>query len=135
ARRTPDGVWQDTEFPFGTEAGWVPSAAEAITMDTVGNVLVAGELRSRESGTLTTSLVIQKLAARVLPPLAARHSGTSLILGWPAALNGAQLESSDTLDAGANWMAVTNAPVVVGNEQTVTLNVEPGANFFRLKKP
>lgn len=135
ARRTPDGVWQEPEFPFGAEPGWVASAARAITMDAAGNTLVAGRVRSGWPGTITSSLIIQRLAATVLPPLAVRRSGTSLIVSWPAALSGVQLVSTDTLDPGAVWVTVPNTPVLVGNEQTVTVGADSPVQFFRLRQP
>lgn len=72
ARRTPDGVWQQAEFPLGSEYS---SQASAIAVDAVGNVFVAGRVWSIESGTLAEGLLVQRLGATTLLPLEARQPG------------------------------------------------------------
>jgi len=135
ARRSPDGAWQDVEFPFGTESGWVPSSATGVAVDAAGNLFVVGRLRSGWPGTITESLAVQKLAASVLPPLTLKRVDNSLTVSWPAAVSGAKLESTDTLDPGAPWAEAPTPPVVIGDKQTVTAGIEPGPKFFRLRKP
>lgn len=140
ARRMPDGVWQAPEFPFGTEAGWVPTAARAMAVDTVGNIFVAGTVKSGGpwlgTGTvITSSLVVQKLAATVLPPVRIARAGDSLVLSWPAGVGDTRLESADALGAGAVWTEVSTPPIVIGNEQIVTVDIGPDSQFFRLRKP
>jgi hypothetical protein len=33
------------------------------------------------------------------------------------------------------WEKVTTSPVVIGDEQVVTVDIGPGSQFFRLRKP
>lgn len=74
-------------------------------------------------------------AAIPLPPLRVVRSGDSLVLTWAATVSGAKLESAATLDPGAVWEDVPTPPVAIGNEQIVTVDIGPGSQFFRLRKP
>lgn len=135
ARRSPDGVWEDPEFPFGIEAGWVASQATAMTMDAAGNILVAGRVRSWvEPDRVGDSLVIQRLAATVLPPLTVEHSGRTVTVGWPAALSGVELESSGSCDPTATWTSVSVEPTLGATAWTVKLPSDGETRFFRLRK-
>lgn len=135
ARRTPDGLWHEPEFPFGAEAGWVPSQASAVTIDTVGNVLVAGRVRSGWPGTIINTMVIQKLAPTVLPPLRIERSDNAVILSWPAAVGGIHLESTSSFDPGTTWAPVPDAPTLGPTEWSVQLPLTGNARFFRLRQP
>ena len=61
------------------------------------------------------------------PAITIGLSGNQVTLSWPASAVGFTLESSDDL-LGTTWTPVSG---VVGN--TVTLDVGPGNQFFRLK--
>jgi hypothetical protein len=63
------------------------------------------------------------------------RSGQSLIFSWPAAATGFQLESTGTVSPGAVWEKLATAPVVIGDEQVVTVDIEGSSKFYRLKKP
>lgn len=132
ARRTPEGVWQEPEFPLGSD---FPSQANAITVDAVGNVFVAGRVWSSKSGTRAEGLLVQRLAATTLPPLEASQTGGGLALSWPAAVGSAVLESCDAIGLqDAVWVPVTTPPVIVENRAIVTLEAAV-TRFFRLRKP
>ena len=67
-------------------------------------------------------------------PLMARRQGSALTVSWPATEFGYLLESTAAL-GGTNWSA-SNFPVVTTNdENTVTLPLGAGGQFFRLRKP
>jgi hypothetical protein len=68
------------------------------------------------------------------PSLSVVRSGRSLVLSWPASTAGYQLESTTSLETGAVWVSVPITPVVVGNEQTVTVDATSPAQFIRLRK-
>jgi hypothetical protein len=51
---------------------------------------------------------------------------------WPSSVTNYALEASTNLSLGA-WSAVTNRPVAVDAEQTVTVNLFPNTSFFRLR--
>lgn len=60
--------------------------------------------------------------------------GRDLMFTWPKSATGYQLESANTLGPGAAWNTVAQPPVAHGDEQIVTLPIESGARFFRLRK-
>jgi hypothetical protein len=65
--------------------------------------------------------------------LASNGDGT-VTLGWPKTATGFNLEGALNLNAPIPWSPVTNAVVVVGNNNTVTVSATSGNQFFRLKK-
>lgn len=131
ARRTTDGVWLDPELPFGT--GFLAGSASAITIDKNGNIFVGGN--TWLGGDFVTTLAIQKLAATVPPSLEMQRLDNSVVLSWPSATAGNRLESATAMGAGATWTTVATPPVVIGDEQVVTVDIGDGARFFRLSKP
>ena len=76
----------------------------------------------------------------VIPPdgtifLNATLSGTNIVLSWPVPATGFILEETAEL-RGTNtvWNPVTNAPVHVGPNKTVTLPISRRNDFYRLKQ-
>ena len=69
------------------------------------------------------------------PLLTITHSGVNVILSWSAPAEGFGLEASDRLSPGATWVTVTNTPMVIANQETVTIGITSGNKFFRLRKP
>jgi hypothetical protein len=67
----------------------------------------------------------------ILAGLAAQFNRSTLTLSWPAALN-MQLETASSLSSPVQWTIVTNQPVVVGDQKTVTLPPAGPSRFFRL---
>lgn len=69
------------------------------------------------------------------PLLAARSHGGHLIISWPAEAGGYGLEKTDVLSAsGSIWTSVTNVPVIIGGQNTVTNEMTSETMFYRLKK-
>jgi formylglycine-generating enzyme required for sulfatase activity len=69
------------------------------------------------------------------PKLSIQHVGSDVQLSWPCEYTGFQLESAPSLVGQPVWEAVTNAPVVVGTDNTVKLGSQGQMMFFRLLKP
>jgi hypothetical protein len=63
------------------------------------------------------------------------RSGQTLVFSWPAAATGYHLESTATVGTGAAWTEVATPPVVIGDEQVVTVDIGAESQFFRLRKP
>jgi hypothetical protein len=55
-------------------------------------------------------------------------------LFWPAALKGVVLESSPALSLSAPWEIITNAPVLMGGQNTLILGIENADRYFRLRR-
>ena len=61
-------------------------------------------------------------------------STNTVIVAWPAPSTGFTLQQNSSL-ATTNWVALTNTPVLAGDERQVVLPSWPGSRFFRLKAP
>jgi hypothetical protein len=81
------------------------------------------------------SATLSRLPATDSPTLHLSRSGQTLVFSWPAAAAGYQLEAAVAVGADASWTAVATAPVVVGDEQEVTVDLGGSAQFFRLRMP
>lgn len=66
-------------------------------------------------------------ALRILP------AGRSVVLAWPDPSTGFQLQQSASLTLPV-WNDVRSTPAVVGTEKQVTLPLQPGSQFFRLRQ-
>ena len=62
------------------------------------------------------------------------QGSSNLMLNWPVAGSGFILESSPTLGKGAVWMPVTNASLVIGANNQITVPITNSAMFFRLRR-
>jgi hypothetical protein len=58
----------------------------------------------------------------------------ALILTWPVEASGFTLQSSPTLGAQSAWTTVTNAPLLLGGNNQVSVPVGSAAMFFRLSR-
>ncbi len=62
-----------------------------------------------------------------------RSSGTAHEFRWPGAATGFSLEVAHTLATPTGWQAVTQAPVLLNGMYSVTIPMEAGTRFFRLR--
>jgi hypothetical protein len=86
-------------------------------------------------GTSTNaSVTISDIAFYVsLPPsLQIQLAGTNVVVSWPFWAAGYVLEAADKLRATNSWTTVTNVPVIVNFQYTVTNHVSGGSRFYRL---
>ncbi|MBM3883113.1 MAG: hypothetical protein FJ387_25925, partial [Verrucomicrobia bacterium] len=63
------------------------------------------------------------------------RAGNTVKLTWPGSAIGFGLESSSALTPMANWVPESGTPVVIGDQNAVTIEVGAAARFFRLRKP
>ena len=68
------------------------------------------------------------------PKLDVASLGNSVVLSWPSAAAGFQLEQTSTL-SNSNWTTVSATPAVVGDRYQVTNALEAAHTFYRLRKP
>jgi hypothetical protein len=64
--------------------------------------------------------------------LAASASGGNIVLSWPVANAGFAVESKSSLNPGASWTTLTNAPALVGTQWQLTIPSSGTDQFFRL---
>jgi uncharacterized repeat protein (TIGR03803 family) len=72
-------------------------------------------------------IVMGPPALRIIP------SGNTALITWPASAASDILEMSDALST-ANWAHVPIAPVQVGDQMAVTVNMDSQSKFFRLRQ-
>ncbi|MDB6019925.1 MAG: hypothetical protein JWR19_4414 [Pedosphaera sp.] len=76
--------------------------------------------------------VTEMIVAEPLPVLQITGSGPAVALSWLTNNIGFALQSSPSVAPGAVWSPVTNTVVTVGNQFSVTVDINPAAQFFRL---
>lgn len=73
--------------------------------------------------------------AAVLPLklTASRSTGGALVLAWPASSAEFTVEEADSVEQ-PNWRTLSASPVLQGQQNTVTVPIESGTKFYRLKQ-
>jgi hypothetical protein len=124
----------------GSEAAW------GLSLDHDGNVYLSGQATSTDfpiqnpivpnpfTGQYSAFVVKFTPIGTTLPALKVIRSGDTLLITWPASVSGAVLESAALLPA-PTWTAVLPQPVVIGDQNAVTVDIEGQARFYRLRKP
>jgi hypothetical protein len=70
-----------------------------------------------------------------LPPsLQIQLAGTNVVLTWPLSGAGYVLQSANQLTPTISWATVTNVPVIVNFQYTVTNQISDAARFYRLSQ-
>jgi hypothetical protein len=68
-----------------------------------------------------------------LPPsLQIQLAGTNVVLTWPLSGAGYVLQSANKLTPPISWTTVTNVPLIVNFQYTVTNQIASGSRFYRL---
>ena len=67
------------------------------------------------------------------PRLRVTRADTFADISWPASYTGFVLEQASDLAAGS-WTRVADAPVPGNGRNTVTVAIDPGTTFFRLRQ-
>ncbi|MEO7514200.1 MAG: hypothetical protein ABIW93_00190 [Verrucomicrobiota bacterium] len=125
-------VITDTEFKF---------YVDSILSKTVPNT---GTLRSYDVVRLGSGLssvavanfdnVLVSIPGIAGPSLGiALLSNNEVVISWPTNATDFVLETNSNLNT-TNWVAVTNVPVVVNDQNTVTNSITNSTGFYRLKK-
>ncbi|MFO1512957.1 MAG: DUF3344 domain-containing protein [Verrucomicrobiota bacterium] len=134
-----------TQFGSDNVADWstalVNNGPSIVSFDVLGSLVasntVSFSLAADVPATPETSLRPQLAALAVtrpasipLPSLAISSGG---VIAWTTNSIGFSLESNTNL-VGGTWVAVTNVPVISGEQFTVTVGQPEAQQFFRLKK-
>jgi hypothetical protein len=85
-----------------------------------------------DQGMLATADVIIQVSM-VAPALGVSVSADGITFVWPVSAAGFTLEQTDDLTPPIDWHPVTNAPVVVNNQRTLTLSATNSTSFYRLR--
>ena len=85
--------------------------------------------------TFNFDLELAGYAATALPRLEVARHQNNVTLRWPDWSRTYLLESTPALDLPVRWKAVTNAPVVIATELSLTIPATNAAQLFRLHQP
>lgn len=116
------------------------STTIAITNLTVGTNVIAVEIHQNAANSSDLGFDLEVIgsgyvSAPATPPsLLVLFNGTSVVIKWPSTYTGYTLHGSTALGAGAVWSPILTAPVSVGGENVVTLNLDAPEKFFRLQR-
>jgi hypothetical protein len=78
--------------------------------------------------------VVRKQSAFTPPPrLQIVNAGAYIAVSWPAAYTNAILQWTDSSGGNQGWQTFTGATCVTNGRNTATVELAPGARFFRLK--
>ena len=82
----------------------------------------------------SASVTVSDIAFYVtLPPaLQAYASGGNLMLSWPMSAQNSSLQTTTNLTDPNSWMTLTNVPVIVNLQKTVTNSMSDRMRFYRL---
>jgi len=121
--------WSKIAGGGGTSTGGTYQVSGTIGQPDAGGAMTGGGY-SLIGGFWSLYSVIQTEGA---PLLSITQSNGYAILSWTSPSTGYELEQTPAL-SGSSWNSVTNPPADNGTIKTVTLPVQPGDKFFRLKK-
>ena len=88
-----------------------------------------------ETGSIADYFTIQKgmPPEDVRPELIVKRTGSKANISWPTSLRPFRLEASDRLESEGSWHVVQKAPVRVGRQEAVTVDLVRSNEVFRLK--
>lgn len=123
--------------------GNLPSGAGAtlkivLTPTAVGNVTNSVAVTATEFDPTTANNSAVVVAQVVAGPTTLRIQflpDNRLTLSWPTVATNYVLQTADVLAPPISWSYVTNGPVVLGNEKTLTLPLSGRSKFYRLNRP
>ena len=138
-----NGVPNSPTNNFSASINWGDNSISSgvILTNTLGRKEVRGSHTYTNSGDYPVYITIQSalgtsstvVATSTVPPsLTLARSGTNNTIGWPAWAFVYQPWSNTNL-AGTNWIAVTNASVLVGYQNVISNSSANSNLFFRLK--
>ncbi len=113
--------------------GWVIN--ETKWSVAAGTSVTSAVITGSANGSLVDQLTIQSSAVigDTSPQLSIKLVGSNAVVSWSASLSGVTLESSANLSDSASWTPVTTPVNVLGNVNSVTVEANDSARFYRLK--
>ncbi len=127
-----------------------PFAIDSYTIDGGGGTstntqyAVSGTIGQPDAGTLAGGQyalqggfwsIVVAVQTPGAPHLTVKRAGSNVELSWPAEATGFVLEETLSLSGTINWLGSGATPAVIEGQSVVTLSIQPGQHFFRLRKP
>jgi hypothetical protein len=120
--------WFTLDGGGGTSTGGVYSVSGTVGQPDAGKL--SGGNYSVDGGFWGIIAAVQTPGAPLLR--VARTQPSAVLIAWPDPSTGFVLQQNANL-AATNWVAVTNAPVVVNGEKQVIVTPMVGNRYYRLK--
>jgi len=126
-------------------SSYFPGAIPNIALDSAGHIYLTGYTSSPDfpvanafqptlKSTGSFDAFVTKLSPLSAGPyLQISRSGETHLLTWPASGGAFVLESTDSL-LSASWRPTPTPPVIIGDQQSVVVDIEGSARFYRLRK-
>jgi hypothetical protein len=120
--------------------GTTTEEGRAIAFDPAGNVCLTGWFNgamSFDSLSVGNSGPGDIFVARLDPPprLTVNRTGAQVVLSWPEAVTGFELQQSALIPPVIQWQTLGAVPFVVGERQVVTNTIASSNVYFRLRRP
>lgn len=128
----PDSGFTIVEELFDPETPYIQVAVATKDVAEAGTYNVTWDASPWQGAHLW--LVAVQNSALTPPTLSARPSRGRLILSWPATVTGYHLERSSYPHVEESWTSVTNVPVIVDGQNTITNGITSELLFYRLRK-
>ena len=68
------------------------------------------------------------------PVLNLAQNGIQLVLSWPTNAAGFVLEAADSVSSATTWSTNSDTPIIIGDQNTITVSNPAGSKFYRLQK-
>ncbi len=119
---------------------WAVNAGGATSSD--AQFAVSGTLGQRGVGVMSGGafMLVGGVWAAIEPPaptaprIGAQLSGAKVVLSWPVSEQGCTLETTGNLSDPNSWTTLSVIPVVAGSQNTVTIPIQIGPHFYRLRR-
>ncbi len=121
-------------------SGWGTNATITVHPNSGGTLTASAFCRQADPNVSdpkgNNAVTIKTIVEGFAPSLGIALSGANVVITWPASASGFVLQRATSLTTPITWTEVTvPAPTVVGDQQTVTLPVGSGNEYFRLGPP
>ncbi len=120
------------EVPEGETATVAITVVPRVLGEITNQVVLNSPYADPASTNLTSQLAVTVVDT---PALRSERSQNKLLLSWPLAAENFILQVADNLIPPVNWSEERNAPVIVGDQVTVTVKMSTQARYYRLVRP
>jgi len=118
-----------------------------VALDHSGNIYLSGKTKYVTEFAVQNPIVPNPFTGRnaafvvkfspivsTLPLMHITRSGNTVTISWPVSAVGFNLEVSNSLAPAPNWSPELNAPLIVADQNAVTIEIGSSPKFFRLRK-
>lgn len=127
------GTRQIFTVSFAPQFGVTNSSTASLSF---GDSPVVRAISDAGANELPATFLTGALSFNPLPSLAIALSGSNLVLSWPAAAAGFEVQTAlSAADLAPNWTTVPATPQTNANTLSLTLPISDSQRFYRLRHP